>query len=154
MSPPNNSHFQCTQSPINLKICCIGWIKEVSLAFKNLITNPYAHTPFLTRSPSPLASYNQKLFKLVFKLDDHVGVASSGLTADARSLMTHMRNECLNHTYAFDSPMVTGRLVSQVADKHQKCTQGMTAFLLRSNQNLQKSDPELENILYTSIFSR
>jgi 20S proteasome subunit alpha 6 len=36
----------------------------------------------LKRRPSELASYQQK----VFRIDDHVGIAISGLTADARSL--------------------------------------------------------------------
>jgi 20S proteasome subunit alpha 6 len=36
----------------------------------------------LKRSPSELASYQQK----VFRIDDHMGIAISGLTSDARSL--------------------------------------------------------------------
>lgn len=82
-------------------------------------TSEYTVLAGLKRSPSPLASYTKKLFKL----DDHMGIAVSGLIPDARSLMSYMRSECLNYKYAYDSPMVTGRLVAQVADKHQKCTQ-------------------------------
>ena len=33
----------------------------------------------------------------VFKIDDHMGIAISGLTADGRILCRYMRNECLNH---------------------------------------------------------
>lgn len=33
----------------------------------------------------------------VFKIDDHLGIAISGLTADGRILCRYMRNECLNH---------------------------------------------------------
>ena len=47
----------------------------------------------LKRSQSELASYQRKLFKI----DDHVGIAMSGLTADGRILCRYMRNECLNH---------------------------------------------------------
>jgi 20S proteasome subunit alpha 6 len=36
----------------------------------------------LKRSPSELASYQQK----VFRIDDHMGIVISGLTADGRSL--------------------------------------------------------------------
>lgn len=33
----------------------------------------------------------------IFKIDDHMGIAISGLTADGRILCRYMRNECLNH---------------------------------------------------------
>jgi hypothetical protein len=55
----------------------------------------------------------------VFKIDDHMGIAISGLTADGRILCRYMRNECLNHRYVYESPMPLGRLVRQVADKAQ-----------------------------------
>ncbi|KAH9252069.1 hypothetical protein BASA81_010051 [Batrachochytrium salamandrivorans] len=51
-----------------------------------------------------------------------MGIAIAGLTSDARSLATYMRVECLNHRFNHGHPMVTGRLVSQVATKHQKRT--------------------------------
>lgn len=73
----------------------------------------------LKRSESELASYQRK----VFKVDDHMGIAISGLTADGRVLCKYMRSECLNHRYVFESAMPTGRLVRQVADKHQSSTQ-------------------------------
>ena len=38
----------------------------------------------LKRAPSELASHQQK----VFKVDEHMGIAISGLTADGRSLLT------------------------------------------------------------------
>lgn len=53
------------------------------------------------------------------QIDDHMGIAISGLTADGRILCRYMRNECLNHRFVFDSPMPLGRLVRQVADKAQ-----------------------------------
>ena len=73
----------------------------------------------LKRSPGELGSYQQK----VFRLDDHVGLAMSGLTADGRSLVKYMRGECLNHKFVFGAPLQTERLVLDVADKHQECTQ-------------------------------
>lgn len=73
----------------------------------------------LKRSPNELGSYQQKLFRI----DDHMGIAIAGLMADARMLAKYMRTECLNHKYVYASPMVTGRLVSDVADRHQRCTQ-------------------------------
>jgi len=73
----------------------------------------------LKRSSSELGSYQKK----IFKIDDHIGIAISGLTADARLLSKYMRNECINHKFAFERPMQTVRLVTQVADKAQVHTQ-------------------------------
>ena len=50
----------------------------------------------LKRSSSELSSSLRK----VFKIDDHMGIAISGLVSDGRSLCKYMRNECLNHKCA------------------------------------------------------
>lgn len=73
----------------------------------------------LKRSASELASYQKKLSMI----DDHVGVAIAGLTADARVLSRFMRNECLNYKYVFDAPVPLSRLALAVADKCQISTQ-------------------------------
>jgi len=73
----------------------------------------------LKKSKSELASYQEK----IFKVDDHVGMAISGLTADARVICKYMRNECLNHKYVYDSPHPFGRLLNKVAEKSQIKTQ-------------------------------
>lgn len=73
----------------------------------------------LKRSSNNLASYQQK----IFKIDDHVGIAIAGLTADGRVLSRYMRQECMNHRYVFERPLPIGRLVLQVADKSQIGTQ-------------------------------
>lgn len=73
----------------------------------------------LKRSPHELAGYQKKLLKI----DDHIAVGIAGLNADARSLAKYMRTECLNHKYVYGSPMQVSRLVVDVADKHQRCTQ-------------------------------
>ncbi len=73
----------------------------------------------LKRAPSELSSYQRK----IFKIDDHAGIAISGLTADGRILCRYMRNECLNHRYVYESPMPLGRLTRQVADRAQVGTQ-------------------------------
>lgn len=49
----------------------------------------------LKRAASELSSYQRK----IFKVDDHMGIAVSGLISDGRSLLRYMRNECLNHRY-------------------------------------------------------
>jgi 20S proteasome subunit alpha 6 len=73
----------------------------------------------LKRSPNELASYQKKLQKI----DDHMGVGMSGLTADGRSLVKYMRTEALNHKYVYGTPMQGGRIVLDLADMHQRCTQ-------------------------------
>ena len=55
-------------------------------------------------------------------MDDNKGIAIAGLTSDARALATFMRVECLNYRFSRGTPMVTGRLVGLVADKHQNRT--------------------------------
>jgi len=73
----------------------------------------------LKRAPSDLASFQKK----IFKIDNHMGVASSGLISDARVLCQYMRTECLNHKFVYETPMQTGRLVAQLSDKAQVYTQ-------------------------------
>jgi len=73
----------------------------------------------LKRSTSTLASYQQK----IFKIDDHLGIAIAGLTADGRVLSRYMRQECMNHRYVFERPLPVSRLVTSVADKSQVGTQ-------------------------------
>lgn len=51
-----------------------------------------------------------------------MGIAMSGLTSDGRSLCRYMRSECLNHRFVYGSPLQAERLVSDVADKHQRAT--------------------------------
>ena len=73
----------------------------------------------LRRLPSELACHQKKLFKV----DDHMGVATSGLTADGRSLVKYMRTEALNHKYVYGSQIQGSRMALDLADMHQRCTQ-------------------------------
>jgi len=84
-----------------------------------MVSKDHAVLVALKRTPSELAEYQKK----VFRIDNHIGIAISGLTADARSLYRWMRTESLNHKFVFGSSMQTGRLVGALADKHQECTQ-------------------------------
>ncbi|KAH9079794.1 hypothetical protein Ae201684P_007470 [Aphanomyces euteiches] len=61
--------------------------------------------------------------KKFFEIDTHMGMVIAGLTADARSLARFMRTECLNHKFVYGSALPVARLVSDVADKKQECTQ-------------------------------
>jgi 20S proteasome subunit alpha 6 len=47
----------------------------------------------LNRTQAELSSTLKKMFKV----DDHMGIAMSGVTADGRIMSRYMRNECLNH---------------------------------------------------------
>ena len=58
----------------------------------------------LKRSSSELSSSLRK----VFKIDDHMGIAISGLVSDGRSLCKYMRSECLNHKCAHVQLMLLG----------------------------------------------
>lgn len=73
----------------------------------------------VNKANSELSSHQKK----IFKVDDHIGVAIAGLTADGRVLSRYMRSECINHSYTYESPLPVGRLVVQLADKAQVCTQ-------------------------------
>jgi 20S proteasome subunit alpha 6 len=73
----------------------------------------------INKANSELSSHQKK----IFKVDDHIGVAIAGLTADGRVLSRYMRSECINYSYAYESPLPVGRLVVQLADKAQVCTQ-------------------------------
>jgi len=84
----------------------------------------------LKQARSPLASYQDK----VFVIDEHLGVAISGLTADARVLSQYMRRESMNHRYVFESSLPVGRLVTQISDSILCTTARQWSSLLRSCQ--------------------
>ncbi|XP_061970079.1 proteasome subunit alpha type-1-A-like isoform X1 [Populus nigra] len=73
----------------------------------------------VNKANSELSSHQKK----IFKVDDHIGVAIAGLTADGRVLSRYMRTECINYSFNYESPLPVGRLVVQLADKAQVCTQ-------------------------------
>ncbi|CDY17035.1 BnaA08g03990D [Brassica napus] len=74
----------------------------------------------VNKAQSELSSHQRK----IFKVDDHIGVAIAGLTADGRVLSRYMRSESINHSFTYESPLPVGRLVVRLADKAQQvCTQ-------------------------------
>ncbi|XP_022586644.2 proteasome subunit alpha type-1 [Cyclospora cayetanensis] len=88
--------------------CCVG-----------LRSNSHVVLCSLKKSPSKLAGHQQKLFCI----DDHIGVAISGITADAKVLCEIMRNACLQHKFTYDTEKPAARLALLVADKCQNNTQ-------------------------------
>lgn len=69
----------------------------------------------VNKAQSELSSHQKK----IFKVDDHIGVAIAGLTADGRVLSRYMRSESINHSFTYESPLPVGRLVVHLADKAQ-----------------------------------
>ncbi|XP_076940402.1 proteasome subunit alpha type-1-B-like [Bidens hawaiensis] len=93
-------------------------VKQGSAAI-GLRSNTHAVLACVNKANSELSSHQRK----IFKVDDHIGVAIAGLTADGRVLSRYMRSECINYGYTYESPLPVGRLVVQLADKAQVCTQ-------------------------------
>jgi len=52
----------------------------------------------------------------VAEIDEHVGVAMSGLTADARTLIDHGRVEAQQHKFTFNEPMPIESLTQALCD--------------------------------------
>jgi len=73
----------------------------------------------LKRASSELSAHQKK----ILPLDDHVGIAIAGLTADARSMSKWMRAECLNNRFSHDSALPVSRLIGDLGNKMQLCTQ-------------------------------
>lgn len=86
-------------------------VKQGSVCL-GLRSSDYAVLCSLKRLPSELAGYQEKLFKV----DDYIGMAMSGLTADARVLCKYMRNEALSYKMTFGPNQPLNRLLNKVAD--------------------------------------
>ena len=56
-------------------------------------------------------------------MDDHLGIAVSGLISDGRSLLRSMRAACLSHRFVYEAPLPPARLVRTLADRAQAATQ-------------------------------
>jgi len=52
----------------------------------------------------------------IFEIDSHIGVAMSGLSADARTLVDHARSETQYHRFTFNEPMPVESLTQSVCD--------------------------------------
>lgn len=52
----------------------------------------------------------------IFNVSNHVGLGISGLTPDGRLIHKHLKNECLNYNYVYDSTYPVERLVTKLAD--------------------------------------
>lgn len=59
----------------------------------------------------------------LFKIDDHIGVAVAGLTADAHLLVDYMRRSAQSYQFQYDEPMPAEELCQNVCDVKQSYTQ-------------------------------
>jgi proteasome alpha subunit len=59
----------------------------------------------------------------IFKIDEHIGVASSGLVGDARSLVDRARIECQINRVSYDEPIEVEALAKKLCDHMQTLTQ-------------------------------
>lgn len=108
-SPQGRIHqLEYAMEAVKQGSCCVG-----------LKSKTHVVLGAVKRSSSEFSSYQRK----VFKIDDHMGIAISGLTADARLLSKYMINECLNHKFVYETPLPASRLVLRIADKSQIRTQ-------------------------------
>jgi 20S proteasome subunit alpha 5 len=67
------------------------------------------------RLTSPLVESSS--VEKIMKIDEHIGCAMSGLSADARTLVDSARNESQNHRFTFDEPIYPESLVHSIADQ-------------------------------------
>ena len=86
-------------------------VKQGSICL-GLKSNEYVVLCSLKKLPSELACYQDKMFKV----DDYIGMAISGLTADARVLCKYMRNESLNYKLTYGSNQPLNRLIFKIAE--------------------------------------
>eukprot|EP00088_Acartia_fossae_P036900 TRINITY_DN380_c0_g2_i1.p1 TRINITY_DN380_c0_g2~~TRINITY_DN380_c0_g2_i1.p1 ORF type:complete len:284 (-),score=75.42 TRINITY_DN380_c0_g2_i1:88-939(-) len=73
----------------------------------------------LKRASSELSAHQKK----ILPIDDHIGISIAGLTADARTISRWMRTECMNNRYSHDTPLAVSRLIGDLGNKMQICTQ-------------------------------
>jgi hypothetical protein len=58
----------------------------------------------------------------IFEIDEHLGIAIAGLTADARVLCKYMRTECLNHRCAAASSVCRTRCICALISLYRRCS--------------------------------
>jgi proteasome alpha subunit len=59
----------------------------------------------------------------IFKIDDHIAIATSGLVADARALVDRARTECQIDRFTYNEPIKVETLAKRLCDHKQQYTQ-------------------------------
>ena len=75
--------------------------------------------PAVSSSPHPCCSVEK-----IVEIDTHIGVAISGLTADATTLIDHARVEAQYHTFTYDEPIKVESLTQSVCDLKMRFGEG------------------------------
>ena len=111
----NQYDMDCTIWNPKGKILQVEYAKEAvkqGMTSLGLKSDTHVVLVSLKRHPFDLASYQEK----IFKVDENMGIAIAGLTADARLMCKYMRNECLNYWFNHDSQHPCARLVSKIGE--------------------------------------
>ena len=82
------------------KILQVDYAKEaIKQGMTTLGLKSKNHVVLVSLKRSHLQAHQEK----IFGVDEHLGIAIAGLTADARNICKYMRTECLNYWYVHDS---------------------------------------------------
>ncbi|CAL6055416.1 20S_proteasome alpha subunit 6 [Hexamita inflata] len=71
------------------------------------------------RSPSKLADYQAK----TFRISQNIGCGASGIYADARKMLAHLRSECVEYEYESNESHPLKSLVIKLSNEAQQRTQ-------------------------------
>ncbi|GJS31094.1 proteasome subunit alpha type-1-B-like protein [Tanacetum coccineum] len=94
-----NHFLKSSIFPFSNTILYFSWLRS-------LRSKTYAVLACVNKAKLELSSHQRK----IVKVDDHIGVAIAGLTADGRVLSRFMRSESINYAYTYKSPLPVGRL--------------------------------------------
>ena len=115
----SSSFFDLFSTSLSLSLSLSSFFPSPTSKNISFQSSTHAVLAALKRAPSELASHQPK----VFKVDDHLGVAVSGLVSDGRSLLRSMRSQCASHRFVYECGLAPGRLVRALADRAQVATQ-------------------------------
>ena len=115
----SSSFFDLFSTSLSLSLSLSSFCPSPTSKNISFQSSTHAVLAALKRAPSELASHQPK----VFKVDDHLGVAVSGLVSDGRSLLRSMRSQCASHRFVYECGLAPGRLVRALADRAQVATQ-------------------------------
>ncbi|MCK4247090.1 MAG: archaeal proteasome endopeptidase complex subunit alpha [Methanomicrobia archaeon] len=73
------------------------------------------------RIPSPMVE--PESFEKIFKVDEHIGAATSGIISDARVLIDRARLEAQINRLTYSEPIATSTLAKKIGDLKQQFTQ-------------------------------
>ena len=101
----------------------------------------------LKKLPSELACYQEKMFKV----DEYIGMAISGLTADARVLCKYMRNESMNYKLTYGANQPLNRLIFKIAESSSFFIQNHRSKLKRHRKDPMELDFWLQELIVMDL---